>query len=259
MPDDQPLALVERRGAVAWLTLNRPAKLNALSSDLIAAATDAVRALDTDDGPKVVVLRGAGRAFAAGADVRELRGLTPETARAFITRLHELFAAIRAARPLVLAAVRGPALGAGCELVAACDLRVCSTNASFGMPEVRVGIPSVIEAAMLAPIMGLARAQHLVYTGDSITAAEALAGGLVTAVYADDRFEAEVDALAVRLGGYSRSALRLQKALVQTWYDGSPLDRAIRAGIDALADAYTVPDPGTAIDAMLERRDHRFE
>ena len=256
---DEPLVLVEGRGAVVHLTLNRPARLNVLNSDLIAAATRAVADLDGDDGPKVIVLRGAGRAFVAGADVREMRDFTPATARSFITALHALFSTISAADALVIAAIQGPALGAGCELVAVCDLRVAGRSATFGMPEVRVGMPSVIEAAVLVPLIGLGRAQHLVYTGDVIGADEALTWGLVTRVVADAELEQEADALADRLAGYSRAALRLQKSLVRRWYFDEAFDRAVKLGIDHFAHAFEVPDPRDAIDAFLEKREIRFD
>ena len=256
---DEPLVFVEQRGAVARLTLNRPAKLNVLNGELIAAATRAVADLDGEDGPKVVILRGAGRAFVAGADVREMREFTPASARSFITQLHGFFSTISAADALVVAQIHGPALGAGCELAAVCDLRVAGRSATFGMPEVRVGMPSVIEAAVLVPLIGLGRAQHLVYTGDVIGADEALTWGLVTRVVADAELEPAVDALADQLAGYSRTALRLQKSLVRRWYMNESLDRAVKLGIDHFAHAFEVPDPRDAIDAFLARREIRFD
>jgi enoyl-CoA hydratase/carnithine racemase len=256
---DEPLVLVERAGVVATLTLNRPAKLNALNTALIGAATRAFADLDGDDGPKVVILRGAGRAFAAGADLREMRDFGPSQARDFITHLHGLFSTVRAIEPLVLAAVHGPALGAGCELAAACDLRIAAESAAFGMPEVRVGMPSVIEAALLVPLIGLGRAQHLVYTGDVIGADEAQRIGLVSRVVADVELESAARALALQLAGYSRVALRLQKALVRRWYYTEAFDRAVKLGIDQYAHAYEVPDPRDAIDAFLEKRIIRFD
>src|SRR3712207_3895678 len=121
---------------------------------------------------------------------------------------------IRSIDAVVIAAVRGPALGAGCELVAACDLRLAGLSATFGMPEVVVGMPSVIEAALLVPLIGLGRAQQLVYTGETIGAGEALQWGLVGRVVPDDELDAAAEELARRLAGFSPTALRLQKSLV---------------------------------------------
>lgn len=256
---DEPLVLRVRRGPVAYLTLNRPAKLNVLNSALIAQATRAIVDLDEDGGPKVVVLRGAGRAFVAGADVREMREFDPPAAREFITHLHGLFAAIAATDALVVASVHGPALGGGCELAAVCDLRIAAASATFGMPEVRVGMPSVIEAALLVPLIGLGRAQHLVYTGDVIGAAEAHQIGLVNQVVPDAELEEATEALVRRLAAFSGTALRLQKSLVRRWYYDESFDRAVKLGIDHYAQAFTVPDPREAIDAFLERREIRFD
>ncbi len=256
---EEPLVLVAREGAVATVTLNRPARLNVLNSALIAETTRAIADLDGEGGPRAIVLRGAGRAFVAGADVREMRELDPSGARDFITRLHGLFAMIRSAEALVIAAVHGPALGAGCELVAACDLRIAGESAVFGMPEVRVGMPSVIEAALLVPLIGLGRAQHMVYTGDPLDAREALAAGMVTRVVPDDELEETARALAHQIAGYSPTAMRLQKSLVRRWYYTEAMDRSIKLGIDHYAEAFEVSDPRRAIDAFLAKREMRFD
>lgn len=256
---DERLVLVERTGPVAVVTLNRPAKLNALNSALIAEATRAIADLDGDDGPKVIILRGAGRAFAAGADLTEMRDFTPSQARDFITRLHGLFSTIRGIEPVVLAAVHGPALGAGCELAAACDLRIAAESATFGMPEIRVGMPSVIEAALLVPLIGLGRAQHMVYTGETVDAVEAQRIGLVSRVVAAVELDGAALALATQVAGFSRTALRLQKSLVRRWYYTEAFDRAVKLGIDQYAHAYEVPDPHDAIDAFLQERPIRFD
>ena len=250
---DERLVLTARSGAVATLTLNRPARLNALDSHLIHATTAALADLSAEDDVAVIVLSGAGRAFVAGADLRELRDCSPDDARAFITHLHGLFATIRGIDPLVIAAVEGPALGAGCELAAVCDLRIAAASATFGMPEVRVGIPSVIEAALLVPLVGLGRAAELVYTGDTITAEQAERIGLVNRVAPAGEAQAEALALARRLAGYSRTALRLQKSLVRHWYYDEALDRAIKLGIDHLAETYRLEHPRAAMSAFLDR------
>lgn len=251
--------LLERRGATAWLTLNRPAKLNVLSSELIAEATRALASLGGEDGPKVTVLRGAGRAFVAGADVREMRGFGPAEARDFITHLHGLFSMIATLDGLVVASIHGPALGAGCELVAVCDLRIAATSATFGMPEVRVGMPSVIEAALLMPLIGLGRAQDLVYTGDVWSAAAAQSAGLINRVVPDEDLHAATEALVHQLAGYSGRVLQNQKALVRRWYHTETYDRSVKLGIDHFEDAFRSTDPAAAIDAFLERRELRFD
>lgn len=256
--EDAPV-LVSRAGRVGSLTLNRPARLNVLNSELIHAATAALADLGSDERLSVVVLTGAGRAFAAGADVREMRDFDPDQARDFITRLHGLFGTIRSLDQVVIAAVSGPALGAGCELAAACDLRVAGEDASFGMPEVRVGIPSVIEAALLVPLIGLSRAAEWVYTGDVVPASEAAACGFVNRLAAPGGALVAATALAERLARYSPDALRLQKSLVRRWYVDESLDRAIKLGIDHFAAAYRGGGPREAMTAFLEKRDPRFD
>jgi enoyl-CoA hydratase len=249
---------VRRAGRVATLMLNQPARLNVLNTSLVVAATDAMADLGADESLSVVVLSGVGRAFVAGADIREMRDFGPDEAREFITRLHILFATIRGLDHLVIAAVNGPALGAGCELAAACDLRIAAEDATFGMPEVRVAIPSVIEAALLVPLIGLSRAAEWVYTGDVVGAAEAERIGFVNRIAPPGGALESALALAQRLSGYSPPALRLQKSLVRRWYYDETMDRAVKLGIDTLSAAFKGPDPREAMSAFLEKREPRF-
>ncbi len=250
--------LVERLGRVAVVTLNQPERLNVLNAAMVHDATRALAELGGDEQVTVVVLTGAGRAFVAGADVREMREFGPEEARVFITHLHGLFATIRGMDQIVIAAVNGPALGAGCELAAACDLRVAAEDATFGMPEVRVGIPSVIEAALLVPLIGLSRAAEWVYTGDVVSAAEAERIGFVNRLAPACGAREAALALARQLAAYSPAALRLQKALVRRWYYDETMDRAVKLGIDHFAAAFRGQDPREAMTAFLEKRAPRF-
>ncbi len=255
--DDAPV-LLHREGAVGILTLNRPSRLNVLSRDLVHAVIAGMAELGSDESLSVVVLTGAGRAFVAGADIREMRDLDENSARDFITQMHGLFSTIRSLDQIVIAAVNGPALGAGCELVAACDLRVAAEDASFGMPEVRVGVPSVIEAALLVPLIGLSRAAEWVYTGDVTPAVEAERWGFVNRLAPPAGAMNVAMDLARRLATYSPNALRLQKALVRRWYYDESMDRAIKLGIDQLGVAFRGPDPREAMTAFLEKREPRF-
>ncbi len=170
----QILVARERReaGVVARLTVDNQAKLNVLDSRLTDALRQAVEGLAAQPELRAVVLTGAGsRAFIGGADIRELAALTPATARRFITGLHALCAALQALPVPVIARIRGYCLGAGLEIAAACDLRAAAEDARFAMPEVRVGIPSVIEAALLPRLVGMGRARELVLTGAAIAQA----------------------------------------------------------------------------------------
>lgn len=246
-----------REGRVATLLLNRPEKRNALSSALIAEATAAFAEIAADPAILIVVLGGAGSAFSAGADTGELRALDESSARVFITALHGLIDAVRRLPQIVIAAVRGPCFGGALELVAACDLRLASRTARFAMPEVRVGIPSVIEAALLPSLIGFGRAADLVLTADELDAAAAERCGLVSRVYADAALDGEAAALAQRLASYSGPALRAQKRLIGLW-PGADVAGAVQAGIDALAESYRSPNPAEALSAARERRPPRF-
>jgi enoyl-CoA hydratase len=182
-------------GRVARLTIAREEKLNALDPETIAALTAAARALHNDAALRAVVLTGAGeRAFIGGADIGTMLGLDAAGGEAFITSLHEAIAAVRAIPVPVIARVNGYCLGAGLEVAAGCDLRIASTRAMFGMPEVKVGMPSVIEAALLPRLVGVGRTAELVLLGENIDATRALAIGLVEKVVPPEELDAAVDA-----------------------------------------------------------------
>ncbi len=180
---------------VATVTVDRPAKLNILDPAAIAALERAVAGLASDDALRVAVLRGAGgRAFIGGADIEAMSTLRPASARGFITQLHRACEAIRRLPVPVIARIEGFALGAGLEIAASCDLRIAADSAKFGMPEVKVGIPSVIEAALLPRLIGWGRARWLLYTGEIIGAEVAESWGLVERVVAPADLDAAVEA-----------------------------------------------------------------
>ena len=187
---------------------------------------------------RAVVVTGAGeRAFAGGAALDELAALDPGSAREFITRVHLACAALRECPVPVIARVNGFCLGAGLELAAACDLRLAAAHAVFGMPEVRLGIPSVVEAALLPRLVGAGRARWLVMTGETIDAAQALAWGLVERVAPLAELDAVVDAALDALLAAGDQALRAQKRLCKLWED-APLDDCVRVSIVEFAAAY---------------------
>ena len=241
-------------GRLARVTVHNPARLNVLDSGLARQLITAFRTLGGERELRCVVLTGSGsRAFIGGADIREMAELDHETTHPFISRLHLACQAIRRLQVPVIARIRGYCLGAGVEIAASCDLRVASEDATFGMPEVKVGIPSVIEAALLPRLIGSGRARELVYTGESITAAEAERWGLVERVVPDGELDAAtrrwVDAIAAAGPG----AIRLQKALVQRW-ETLPLDHAIQVGIRSFTTAYHTDEPQRYMRAFLDRK-----
>ncbi len=241
-------------GRVATVTVDNAAKLNILDPTGITALERAFDGLATDEALRAVVLRGAGeRAFIGGADIRAMAKLEPESARAFITGLHRACDAIRRLPVPVIARIEGYALGAGLEIAASCDLRIAADNARLGMPEVRVGIPSVIEAALLPRLVGWGRARRLLYTGEMIDAVEAERWGLVERVVPSADLDAAVAACIAAILAAGPRAIRLQKALMRDWEDRS-LSAAIERGIDAFANAYNTAEPRQRMERFLKDR-----
>ena len=218
---------VEREGAVARIFLNRPEKANALNSAMLAELHHALRKIDD---AKVVVLAGRGKAFCGGADVVELRSLNVETAPAFVTRIHEVCKIIRELPVPVVARLHGAVIGAGLEIAAACDLRVAAEGTKFAMPEVKLAIPSVVEAALLPRLMGSGRAAWLVLTGEAIDARRALEWGLIEEIGHGEKL---IPALLAADAG----ALRMQKQLLQLG-DEASLATSVAASIERFAQAY---------------------
>lgn len=243
----------DERGSVARIVIDYQARLNILNSELISQLTAAAKSLAANERLRVVVLTGAGdRAFIGGADINEMAGLDIQSARAFISRLHEACVAIRDLPVPVIARIDGYCLGAGLEIAASCDLRVASDQSTFGMPEVRVGIPSVIEAALLPRLIGWGKAAELIYTGEPISAAEAVDRGLVERVVPRNLLDQAVERWAEAIIRAGPRALRLQKALMRGW-ERLPLDQAIERGIDSFATAYETDEPGRMMRGFLER------
>src|SRR5436190_6813397 len=243
---------VHRAGATVWCTLDRP-PLNLLEPALIRTLRETFEALAADRATRIAIVTGQGRAFTAGMDVAVLRALDPAGARELITGLHDAIAAVHAAPFPVIAALNGPCLGAGFELALACDLRVAAAGALLGLPEVRVGIPSVIQAALLPLLVGPGRAAELLLTGEPVTAERARDWGLVNEVVPAERVGAAAEALAARVLACGPEAVRLQKGLIVRWRETDVVS-AVRLGIDAFAAAYGTAEPREGMSAYLDKR-----
>ena len=236
---------------VATITIVNPARLNTLGRDLLRALDAALAAVGRDRGLRAVVLRGEGeRAFIGGADITEMAALDPATAREFITLVHAACAAARSCPVPVIARIAGWALGAGLEIAAACDLRVAAEGARFGMPEVRIGIPSVVEAALLPGLIGWGRTRRLLLTGETIDAATAAAWGLVEEVVPPDRLDTAVERLLEAILACGPQAIRLQKALMAAW-EGLPPEAAIARGIESFVAAWETDEPARMMAGFL--------
>jgi enoyl-CoA hydratase/carnithine racemase len=241
----------ERRGHVEILRLDAP-PLNLLGSGMIAALGDAFRSL-APSPPRVAVLHCMG----GGADVREMSGFDETSARTFITALHESCRAIRDLDAPVIAAIDGPCVGAHLEVAAACDLRIASDSSRLGMPEIKVGIPSVIDAWWLVMVCGLGHASSLVFDGEMIDAVEARRIGLVNRVAPAGALDGAALAWAESIARSAPSALVQQKRVLRDWTEEPYREAALRS-IDRLVDAVRSGQAGEAMRAMLDKRPPAF-
>jgi enoyl-CoA hydratase/carnithine racemase len=231
-------------------------RLNVLNSSLMTEFAERVEALAGDESLRAVVLTGAGtKAFIGGADINEMARLTPASGRAFITLVHRCCDALRNLPVPVIARIGGYTFGAGLEIAAACDLRIASDSASFGMPEVKRGIPSVVEAALLPALIGWGRTRQLLLLGETITSSEAVQWGLVERVVPGPHgaLDAAVEGWIASLLQAGPRAIRLQKKLIRSWED-LPLSAAVRAGVDAFEAAWETDEPRRLMEEFLNRR-----
>lgn len=243
----------ERAGGarVAVVTVDNAAKLNCLSTELNVKLAEIFGRLGADKAMRAAVLTGAGdRAFIGGADLNELGALCADSARLYITRLHQACAAIRACAVPVISRINGFTLGAGLEVAASCDMRAAADTARFGMPEVHMGLPSVIEAALLPGLIGWGRTREMLLTGAIYSAAEAMAMGFVQRVAPPAGLDDAVERWLADICRATPEAVRSQKALMNRWQRVS-VDEGIYAGIDALSDAYKTGEPQAAIKAFF--------
>jgi enoyl-CoA hydratase len=213
-------------GGIARIFLNRPEKVNALDSPLLESLCLEIGKAGSDRSLRAVVLGGRGKSFCGGADINELSKLTPGNAGAFVGRIHSVCAAIRKLPVPVVARLHGAVIGAGLEIAASCDLRIAAEGTKFSMPEVRLGIPSVVEAALLPRLMGSGRAAWLVLTAESIDARRAYEWGLIEEIGDDSSVERVVKSIL----GCDGEALKVQKRLLHLW-DEAPLAESIRQSI----------------------------
>ncbi len=249
------LVRVDRRGdGVARLTIDHAAKANSLSRELMTEMIDVLHKLAADDSLRALVVTGAGgKSFIGGANVDEMASVDKEGARDFITLVHRTCDAVRRVPVPTIARIEGHTLGAGLEFAAACDIRIASEGSVFAMPEVRLGIPSVVEAVLLPRLIGWGRTRLLLLTGRSINAETALSWGLVEEVVEAARLDAAVDRCVAEILESGPQAVRLQKRLIDSWMDAET-DAAIAASIGEFAGACAGPERAELMRAHLEAR-----
>ena len=250
---------VEKRDAVAILTINRPDKLNALNTQVHAEGVAALDELNADSSVRVVVLTGAGeKAFIAGADISEFANQTPVTQRDLF---HErtLFTTIDSFPKPVIAMINGFCLGGGNELALACDIRVASENSRFSQPEINLGIMCGGGGTQrLARLIGEGRAMELCLSGDMIDAATAHRFGLLNHVFPADQLEAETMKFAGKIAEKAPIALQLTKEAVK-FASRSNLDEGLRREVDLFAICFSTEDKQEGVAAFLEKRKPVFK
>jgi len=241
------------RGHVAWITVDKPTRANCLDPVTVTAFADTVNAESRSAELRAMVVTGAGtRAFMAGADLNTIADQDADGARDFLTRIHRMCQSVRECPVPVVARVNGACFGAALELVAACDLHVASDNAVFGMPEVNVGLPSVVEACLLPQLIGWGKTKHLVYTGEAIDAQKALNWGLLEAVVPQSELDAEVERVVGLIVHAAPNCIRIQKDLVRRW-EGMDIDAAILEGIRVAEHTYRLSnEPAEYARAVLD-------
>lgn len=241
-------------GGVTTIELINSEPLNIIGTPAIEQLTHAFRVVSQGSDIRVVVFRGAGdKAFIGGADINEMVALDQSSAEVFIGRLAGLCEAIRECSVPVIARLSGWCLGGGLEVAASCDLRIAESAAKFAMPEVAVGIPSVIHAALLPALIGASRSAWLLLTGETIDANTAADWGFVHEVVAAEAFDTRIGELAARLCGFGPEAVRQQKRLLNKWFDMS-----VRAAIEdskrEFGLSYLTGEPQQHMRAFLSRK-----
>src|SRR5215469_14261241 len=243
----------DSRGVVR-LSICNAGSLNVLGSAVITALREGLEQLASDPSVRVLVLAGQSqKSMIGGADIKEMARLEQKSAEAFISRLRDLCEAVRSFPAPLIARMPGWCLGAGLEVAAACDFRVASHDAKFGMPEVRVGIPSVIHAALLPRLIGTGRARWLVMTAENIDAPTALAWGLVDVVAPPDSLDASVEHVIRMLLECGPEALRSQKALLRQWEE-LPLTEAVNVSVGLFGKSFLTDEPKRLMQGFIDRK-----
>jgi enoyl-CoA hydratase len=263
------VVLLERRGPAAWLTLNRPDKLNAMNVELVRTLRRHLRELDGDESVKVVVLTGAGRAFSAGYDIAEEVHDKVETAEQWRSVLDEdigLAMQLWSLTRPTIAAVRGWCLAGACELAMACDMVIATEDARFGEPEIRYGSGPV---ALIMPfVLGQKKTNELLFTGDTMDAAEAHRTGLVNRVVKSEELESAVEELVRKIAPTPLAVLKLTKVALMRAYEAMGIRSAVAANLDisAILNSSDTPEQrefdrivaSDGLRAALRWRDERY-
>jgi enoyl-CoA hydratase len=251
--------IVERRGGIGYLTLNRPKVFNAISAQMIREMKEAIDGLNQDLSVGVVIITGAGKAFQSGADIQELSRMSPLDILRWNQGVVENLEALEKMRHPVIAAINGYALGGGLELALACTLRVAAESAKLGVPEVKIGIlPGAGGTQRLPRLIGKGLAAEIILTGEPIDAQEAYRIGLVNQVVPDDQIMAAAEALARKILENAPIAVALAKDAIEVGKN-LPLDGAIQYAQKNCITCFATEDMKEGTAAFLEKRKPQFK
>jgi len=251
--------IVKKEGTLAWLTLNRPHRLNTLTTDMIDEMQSALNGFEADKEVRCIALTGAGdKAFSAGADVTAFTGVTPSMAAEASAKGQALFTRLERGKP-VIACMNGYALGGGLEMALACDFRIASENVEVGQPELNLGlIPGWGGTQRLVRIVGLARAKQMIMFGDRMSAEEASKIGLITKVVTRAKLVEETTAFANRLADGAPVALRLAKEALN-FGTQVPLDVGLKLEANAFGIVLSTKDVMEGVSAFMSKRKPEFK
>lgn len=251
--------VIEKKSDVAWIKINKPESLNALDENLIPELKYAFETMGKDDEVSVIILIGEGKAFVAGADIQQMSSLNPSRAREFANHGMELMTYIENLEKPVIAAVNGFALGGGCELALACDLRIASSKAKFGQPEVGLGItPGFGGTQRLSRLIGSSNAKLLIYTGNIIDANEAYRMGLVNSVVEPDLLISTAEELASNIASKSQVAVKHSKTAINKGIE-TDIDTGLEIEKNLFALCFASKDQKEGMTAFLEKRKPNFK
>lgn len=251
--------LLQKEERVAVITISRPKALNALNTETLKELEHAIDEIANDDVIYAVILTGDGKAFVAGADITEMKDLDVMGGRKFGNLGNKVFRKIETLEKPVIAAVNGFALGGGCELSMACDIRIASSKAKFGQPEVGLGItPGFGGTQRLARLVGTGMAKQLIYTGDIINAEEALRIGLVNKVVEPEQLIEEVKLLAKKIASNAPIAVKLSKTAINRGMQ-MDIDTALMYEAEIFGECFSTIDQKNGMKSFLEKTEKCFE
>jgi enoyl-CoA hydratase/3-hydroxyacyl-CoA dehydrogenase len=244
---------------IAWITLNRPSKLNSITPKMLEELSRALDELEEDDRVRAIIVKGAGRAFSAGADITSFTAASPIEVLRFSRKFQEVTMKMQGLAKPVIVAIHGYALGGGLELAMSGDIRIASEDAMLGQPEINLGfIPGAGGTQRLPRIVGVSKAKELIMTGDMIPAKEAERIGLVNKVVPADRLDSEARSLALKLADKPPIALAYAKYAIDNGIE-TTLEKGLLLEATLFSLLFTTEDVMEGVTAFIEKRKPKFK